>query len=130
MPIAEAVRFLRGREPASNWKLVFSQFVLAVAIMVALGVTGVLVDYFTSFSSMIWKALVPNANNSQPVSLGVAPTLITFGVLFIFLFSIEIIGIIFVRIKSIGQRRDKQQEVRSVHSVISEKLKVSEDSGT
>jgi hypothetical protein len=98
MPIAEAVRSLRGSKRQSNWKLVFSQFALATGIFAALGATGALIDYFIPFSAKILAAFIPySENNSQPVSLGVAPTIITIGVLFVFLFSIEIIGMILGR---------------------------------
>ncbi len=101
MPIAEVVRFLRGRERQSEWKLVFSQVALAGGILVTLGATGALLDYFISFSVSVLGIFASNSNDkSQLASLGVAPTIITIAVLFVFLFSIEIIGIILGRIKS------------------------------
>jgi hypothetical protein len=101
MPIAEIVRFLRGRERQSEWKLVFSQVALAGGILITLGATGALLDYFISFSASILGVFASNSSDkSQLVNLGVAPTIITIAVLFLFLFSIEIIGIFFGRVKS------------------------------
>ncbi len=101
MPIAEIVRFLRGRERQSEWKLVFSQVALAGGILVTLGATGALLDYFISFSvSVLGIFASSSGDKSQLVNLGVAPTIITIAVLFVFLFSIEVIGIILGRIKS------------------------------
>ncbi len=128
MPIAELVRTLRGRERQSNWKLVFSQFALATGIFAALGLTGALIDYFIPFSAKFLAAFVPNSNNnSQTVSLGVAPTLITIGVLFIFLFSIEIIGMILGRMKSSDSKKRLEKKTLAVNRLFPEKRKTIED---
>ena len=106
MPVAEIVRFLRGRKRQSNWRLVFSQFALASGILVTLGATGALLDYFISFSVNVLGIFASNSGDkSQVVNLGVAPTIITIAVLFVFLFSIEIIGVILGRIKSSELRK-------------------------
>jgi len=95
MPIAEIVRYLRGRKRQSNWTLVFSQVALAGGILITLGATGALLDYFISFSASVLGIFASvSGNKSQLANLGVAPTLITIGVLFVFLFGIEIIGVV------------------------------------
>ena len=105
MPIAEIVRVLRGRERQSNWKLVFSQFALAGGILLTLGATGALLDYFISFSATVSEIFTLDSDDkSQLVNLGVAPTIITIAVLFVFLFSIEIIGMILGRMESRNSR--------------------------
>lgn len=110
MPFAEIIRLLRGRERQSDWKLIFSQFALALGIFIILGATGVLLDYFISFSVNILGIFASNVDGkSQLVNLGVAPTVITLAVLFIFLFSIEIIGMILVRIKSRHSKPNKKE---------------------
>jgi hypothetical protein len=101
MPIAEIVRYLRGRKRQSNWKLVFSQVALAGGILITLGATGALLDYFISFSASVLGIFASvSGNKSQLANLGVAPTLITIGVLFVFLFGIEIIGVVLGLIRS------------------------------
>ena len=128
MPIAELVRFLRGRKRQSNWKLVCSQLSLAFGIFAALGATGALIDYFIPSSLKMLEAPGQNADkNSQPISLGVAPTIITLAVLFIFLFSLEIIGIILVRIKSHNTKRRLKNEALTVKHLFSEKRKAIEE---
>lgn len=93
MPVAALIRMARGSERPSNWKLVVSQFGLAAGIFAAFGVIIALIDYFIPAIENALSAAVPFLTmNSQPVSLGVAPTLITLGVLFGYLFSIEILG--------------------------------------
>jgi hypothetical protein len=128
MPIAEFVRTLRGRERQSNWKLVFSQFALATGILAALGGTGALIDYFIPVSVKFLEAFASNSNdNSQPVSLGVAPTLITIGVLFVFLFSIEIVGMFLGRMKSKNLSKRKEKKALTVERLFTEKRQAIED---
>ena len=115
MPIAEIVRVLRGRKRQSNWKLVFSQVVLASGILVTLGATGALLDYFISFSVTVLGIFASDSGDkSQLVNLGVAPTIITIAVLFVFLFGIEIIGVILGRIKSRNSRLRLEKEALAV----------------
>lgn len=126
MPVAETVRFLRGRERQSNWKLVFSQFALASGILLILGVTGAMLDYFISFSAKIMETVASTSGNkSQLVNLGVAPTIITIAVLFGFLFSIEIIGMILGRIKSHNPHQIENKSL-IVNNLFSEKQKAVE----
>jgi hypothetical protein len=128
MPIAELVRTLRGRGRQSNWKLVFSQFALATGILAALGGTGALIDYFIPVSVKFLEAFASNSNdNSQPVSLGVAPTLITIGVLFVFLFSIEIVGMFLGRMKSKNLSKRKEKKALTVERLFTEKRQAIED---
>jgi hypothetical protein len=128
MPIAEIIQFLRGRKRQSNWKLVFSQFALAAGIFTALTVTGALIDYFIPFSAKILGAFINNSgNNTQPISLGVAPTVITIAVLFVFLFSLEIIGLILGRRKSLNSRRSLKKEALAVKHLFPEKRKTIEE---
>jgi hypothetical protein len=128
MPIAEFVRTLRGRERQSNWKLVLSQFALATGILAALGGTGALIDYFIPVSVKFLEAFASNSNdNSQPVSLGVAPTLITIGVLFVFLFSIEIVGMFLGRMKSKNLSKRKEKKALTVERLFTEKRQAIED---
>jgi hypothetical protein len=128
MPIAEFVRTLRGRERQSNWKLVFSQFALATGILAALGGTGALIDYFIPVSVKFLEAFASNSNdNSQPVSLGVAPTLITIGVLFVFLFSIEIVGMFLGIMKSKNLSKRKEKKALTVERLFTEKRQAIED---
>lgn len=125
MPIAELTRTLRGRERRSNWKLVFSQFALATGIFAALSLTGAMIDYFIPISARFLEAFISNSNNnSQFISLGVAPTVITIGVLFIFLFGIEIIGMILGRMKPQNSTRLSEKKTLSVDGLFSEKRKV------
>ena len=115
MPIAEIVRFLRGRKRQSNWKLVFSQVVLASGILVTLSATGALLDHFISFSVTALGIFASDSGDkSQLVNLGVAPTIITIAVLFVFLFGIEIIGVILGRIKSRNSRLRLEKEALAV----------------
>ena len=127
MPIAEFTRFLRGKERHSTWKLVFSQVALAGGILAALSGTAALLDYFISFSV---KALGVFASDSggdlQIVNLGVAPTVITIGVLFVFLFGIEITGMIFGRIKSRNSRHNEKKSL-TVKNLFPEKRKVMDE---
>jgi hypothetical protein len=128
MPIAEFVRTLRGRERQSNWKLVLSQFALATGILAALGGTGALIDYFIPVSVKFLEAFASNSNdNSQPVSLGVAPTLITIGVLFVFLFSIEIVGMFLGIMKSKNLSKRKEKKALTVERLFTEKRQAIED---
>lgn len=128
MPVAEIVRFLRGRERQSNWKLVFSQSALAGGILIILGTTGALLDYFISFSAAALGIFASDSGDkSQLVNLGVAPTIITIAVLFIFLSSIEIIGIILGRIKSRNSRLRREKEVLTVKNLFPKKQKAIEE---
>ncbi|HEX8288704.1 MAG TPA: hypothetical protein VF556_11935 [Pyrinomonadaceae bacterium] len=110
MPFAEIFRFLRGRERQSNWRLIFSQFSLALGIFVTLGTTAALLDYFISFSVRFLGVFVSDSE-TQLVNLGVAPTVITLSVLFAFLFSIEIVGIILSRVKLRGFQLQNKNEI-------------------
>ena len=124
MPFAEIVRFLRGRERQSNWKLVFSQVALAGGILITLGATGALVDYLISFSTRFLSLFAFDSDNkSQPVNLGVAPTLITITVLFVFLFSIEIIGMILGRVKYRNTKPRRKKEDLTVKNLFPKKPK-------
>jgi Sec-independent protein secretion pathway component TatC len=126
MPVAETVRLLRGRERQSNWKLVFSQFALASGILLILGVTGAMLDYFISFSAKIMETVASTTDNqSQLVNLGVAPTIITIVVLFGFLFSIEIVGMILGRIKSHNPHQIENKSL-IVNNLFSKKQKAVE----
>ena len=126
MPIAETVRFLRGRERQSNWKLVFSQFALASGILLILGATGAMLDYFISFSAKILGVFSTSDDKTQMVNLGVAPTVITIAVLFGFLFGIEIVGMILGRINSHNPPQRVENKSLIVKNLFSEKQKVVE----
>jgi hypothetical protein len=128
MPIAEIARFLSGRKRQSNWKLVFLQFALATGIFAALGVTGALIDYFIPISVKFFEAFIPNSDKtSQTISLGVAPTVITIAVLFLFLFSLEIIGIILGLINSRNPQKSLKKEAITVKHLFPEKRKAIEE---
>ena len=107
MPFAEVARMVRGRKQQSAWKLVIAQVSLATTMLAALTVIGLLTDYLISFSSRLIESIAPGfASTKQAISLGVAPALITFGVLFTFLLSIEIAALFFSR------RRVKKPDLR------------------
>jgi hypothetical protein len=128
MPLAELVRFLRGRKRLSNWRLVFSQVALATGIFAALGLTGALIDYFIPFSIKILEIYYPNSDkNSQSINLGVAPTVITIAVLFVFLFSVEVIGIVLGLIKSRNSQKLSKKEVLASKHSFPEKRKAIEE---
>ena len=125
MPIAESVRFLRGRQRQSNWKLVFSQVALASGILAILIATGALLDYFISFSARVFGYFASDSGDkSGLLNLGVAPTVITIAVLFAFLFSVEIIGMIFSQITARNKRKREQNEISTVKDLLPGKTEI------
>lgn len=99
MPLVELVRLLLWRKRTSNWKLVFSQFALAVGIIVAFSLTGLILNYLFPVTVGLLKTYAPKwGTKSQNVNLGVAPTAITLSVLALYLVSIELIGFAYVKL--------------------------------
>jgi hypothetical protein len=80
---------------------------------------GALLDYFISFSASVFSIFASDSGDkSGLLSLGVAPTVITIAVLFLFLFSVEIIGMIFGQIKSRNKRNRRQNDALAVKDLL------------
>jgi len=80
MPVAALVRMVRGGRP-SNWKLAVSQFAMALGILGAFGVIAALIGYFLpAVENALSSISLFSREASTPLSLGVAPTVITLAV--------------------------------------------------